>query len=506
MVCPRLANSIRRLLNYSSPMASLVLTDSSQLTSHSQHLGIYSSPMASLVQTDSSQLTSHSQHLVHPTEIRTSISRSSAVELNTTSALANYATEAVMSSFPHTSSNSLTSTRSSITSSKGKDARRRAPGRRRPSSIHVHPPSVCHLQRPIASLPYLSPLPPPPLLSNSGGRDGNVLFLFLKQKNEGGGEEGVRPLNTDLEEMKVEEKEINGTQRDKKDSNVSQPRITEELTDGNNIHSSSVNLSMWKAHPAEIRTSISPSSAVELNTTSALANYATEARLEGEVDVIGLGFLEEGGGKERDGTYDIRERQRVVVVVFDLSSLMSLSHCSQWLREALVVNHGEPHIFIVGTKRDLMSRTAFSEVEDHAMRIAEEVGAEFWSVSSKTGDGVPDLFCRMAALSFDASVRREKETENGTITVGSDLVSLKQSTVSRVKPNQKCSGCNKNWGGLIRGSEHAFAWRESGKPLRKKPPPVHPTEIRTSISLSSAVELDMTSALANYTTEAGFFL
>nr|CAD7571286.1 unnamed protein product [Timema californicum] len=36
--------------------------------------------------------------MVHPTEIRTSISLSSAVELNTTSALANYATEAVVSS------------------------------------------------------------------------------------------------------------------------------------------------------------------------------------------------------------------------------------------------------------------------------------------------------------------------------------------------------------------------------------------------------------------------
>nr|CAD7415637.1 unnamed protein product [Timema poppensis] len=36
----------------------------------------------------------------------------------------------------------------------------------------------------------------------------------------------------------------------------------------------------------------------------------------------------------------------------------------------------------------------------------------------------------------------------------------------------------------------------------EKPPPVHPTEIRTSISPSSAVELNMTSALANYTTEA----
>nr|CAD7585661.1 unnamed protein product [Timema genevievae] len=37
---------------------------------------------------------------------------------------------------------------------------------------------------------------------------------------------------------------------------------------------------------------------------------------------------------------------------------------------------------------------------------------------------------------------------------------------------------------------------------REKPPPVHPTEIRTSISPSSAVELNTTSALANYATEA----
>nr|CAD7591847.1 unnamed protein product [Timema genevievae] len=40
------------------------------------------------------------------------------------------------------------------------------------------------------------------------------------------------------------------------------------------------------------------------------------------------------------------------------------------------------------------------------------------------------------------------------------------------------------------------------KILREKPPPVHPTKIRTSISPSSAVELNTTSALANYATEA----
>nr|CAD7204462.1 unnamed protein product [Timema douglasi] len=51
------------------------------------------------------------------------------------------------------------------------------------------------------------------------------------------------------------------------------------------------------------------------------------------------------------------------------------------------------------------------------------------------------------------------------------------------------------------GSEPAFAWKESGKEFRNPLPPVHPTEIRTSISSSSAVELNTTSALANYTTE-----
>nr|CAD7587081.1 unnamed protein product [Timema genevievae] len=54
----------------------------------------------------------------------------------------------------------------------------------------------------------------------------------------------------------------------------------------------------------------------------------------------------------------------------------------------------------------------------------------------------------------------------------------------------------------FRGSEPAFAWRESGKPFRVKPPLVHPTEIRTSISPSSAVELNTTGALDNYATEA----
>nr|CAD7398327.1 unnamed protein product [Timema cristinae] len=56
-------------------------------------------------------------------------------------------------------------------------------------------------------------------------------------------------------------------------------------------------------------------------------------------------------------------------------------------------------------------------------------------------------------------------------------------------------------------SEPEFAWREIGKKNHLgNRPPVDPTEIRTSISPSSAVELNTTSALANYATEADIFL
>nr|CAD7569448.1 unnamed protein product [Timema californicum] len=49
-----------------------------------------------------------------------------------------------------------------------------------------------------------------------------------------------------------------------------------------------------------------------------------------------------------------------------------------------------------------------------------------------------------------------------------------------------------------------YSNRDQGewKTIYEKPPPVHPTEIRTLIFPSSEVELNMTSALANYVTEA----
>ena len=62
-------------------------------------------------------------------------------------------------------------------------------------------------------------------------------------------------------------------------------------------------------------------------------------------------------------------------------------------------------------------------METRAIQLADTMGAEFWAVSSRTGDGVSELFCRLAALAFDSSVCREKEAPDNKVTVGSDLVS-----------------------------------------------------------------------------------
>lgn len=46
--------------------------------------------------------------------------------------------------------------------------------------------------------------------------------------------------------------------------------------------------------------------------------------------------------------------------------------------------------------------------------------AEFWAVSSRTGDGVNELFSRIAVLSFNASILRELQSyKTDTKTIGS---------------------------------------------------------------------------------------
>ncbi|XP_066116143.1 ras-related protein Rab-36 isoform X3 [Saccopteryx bilineata] len=82
----------------------------------------------------------------------------------------------------------------------------------------------------------------------------------------------------------------------------------------------------------------------------------------------------------------------------------------QWLEDALRENEpGSCFVFLVGNKKDLLSRAACEQVEVEAMHLANEMQAEYWSVSAKTGENVNAFFSRVAALAFEQSVLRDLE-------------------------------------------------------------------------------------------------
>ena len=68
------------------------------------------------------------------------------------------------------------------------------------------------------------------------------------------------------------------------------------------------------------------------------------------------------------------------------------------------------------------SSSAYKHVEKPATDLAQQLGAEYWAVSSRTGDGVKELFLRIAALAFDVSVLRDLNTPAKLVSIGTDLV------------------------------------------------------------------------------------
>ncbi|CAG08873.1 unnamed protein product, partial [Tetraodon nigroviridis] len=126
---------------------------------------------------------------------------------------------------------------------------------------------------------------------------------------------------------------------------------------------------------------------------------------------------------------------QAIIVVFDLSSVTSLAHARQWLEDAMKENDpSSVLLFLVGTKKDLSSPDQLYQTEQEAIRLSEEIKAEYWAVSAKSGgssagaharssapatlisssgvpgDGVRDFFFRVASLTFEAIVLSELET------------------------------------------------------------------------------------------------
>ncbi|XP_007955594.2 ras-related protein Rab-36 [Orycteropus afer afer] len=101
---------------------------------------------------------------------------------------------------------------------------------------------------------------------------------------------------------------------------------------------------------------------------------------------------------------------QAIITAFDLSDLQTLEHTRQWLEDVLQENKpGSSAVFLVGTKKDLLSGAACALTEREAVCLANEMQAEYWAVSAKTGENVKALFSRVAALAFEQSVLQELE-------------------------------------------------------------------------------------------------
>ncbi|XP_066534145.1 ras-related protein Rab-34a isoform X2 [Hoplias malabaricus] len=101
---------------------------------------------------------------------------------------------------------------------------------------------------------------------------------------------------------------------------------------------------------------------------------------------------------------------QAIIIVFDLNDVASLQHTKQWLEDALKENDPTSVLlFLVGTKKDLSSPAQYSLIEQDAIKMASEIKAEYWALSSLSGENVREFFFRVASLTFEANVLAELE-------------------------------------------------------------------------------------------------
>ncbi|NXG38509.1 RAB34 protein, partial [Dromaius novaehollandiae] len=131
-----------------------------------------------------------------------------------------------------------------------------------------------------------------------------------------------------------------------------------------------------------------------------------------------------------------------IVIVFDLNDVASLEHTRQWLADALKENDPSSVIlFLVGSKKDLSTPAQYSLMEKDALKVAQEMQAEYWAVSSLTGENVRDFFFRVAALTFESSVLAELE-RSGARKIGDTVrISGPESDLYLTAPRKKPKCC-----------------------------------------------------------------
>ncbi|CAG5120015.1 unnamed protein product [Candidula unifasciata] len=132
---------------------------------------------------------------------------------------------------------------------------------------------------------------------------------------------------------------------------------------------------------------------------------------------------------------------QIVIVAFDLTDEKTLHHTETWMSEACATAD-DPVKFLVGTKKDLLSPSDYSKMEQKAINVAHKLEAEFWATSSKTGECVQDFFFRAMCLSFDDMLLKELESYNSTSKqIGNNLIRVQKSQSDLYEKRNKRVHC-----------------------------------------------------------------
>ncbi|GFS30089.1 ras-related protein Rab-36 [Trichonephila inaurata madagascariensis] len=130
---------------------------------------------------------------------------------------------------------------------------------------------------------------------------------------------------------------------------------------------------------------------------------------------------------------------KVVILVFDFSQISSLYNISKWLDDTLKCTES-PLLFLVGTKKDQATNSAYKLTENEAKKLANAVGAEYCPVSAKTGENIERLFRRIAVLTFSENILKET-TETEDIKISENFVKFNK-TKSKKKKGKCISSCS----------------------------------------------------------------
>ncbi|XP_030746891.1 ras-related protein Rab-34 [Sitophilus oryzae] len=172
------------------------------------------------------------------------------------------------------------------------------------------------------------------------------------------------------------------------------------------------------------------------------ANYKSTIGVDFEIEkflILGVSYslqIWDTAGQERFKSIaqSYYRAARVIVICFDLTNYESLLHSRQWLVEALNANrHTNPLVFLVGTKQDLLNDFSYKCILSDAFKLAKELKAEYWTVSSKSGKNINKLFSRIAVLSFDKLIKEQNDVKENVLQIGERLDGLGNSRCKKTK-------------------------------------------------------------------------